>query len=688
MRTRVLTHRIAHLIHAHGAQPWQVLAITFTNKAANEMKERLAAMLGAEAAAQLFAGTFHSLCYRLLKQHIGELAGCGRSQAFTVFDQDMSCRLLAQLVRAEHPDWKGRDITHKAGEVQNKISSVKNSMLTWHAPSPQAVERLVEKHLVRQRSVDAPSAAEELKERELVAWFGRYEAALRTNNALDFDDLLGLTVALLRSVPAVRERYLRRFRHVCVDEFQDTNTSQYELVKLLTLPRADLFIVGDPDQSIYGWRGAVMTNMTHAFGKDYPQAQVHALRDNYRSCARIVATAEQVIAANDDWERAGLNPKRPPGHPIEVHMLRNSYDEAQHIASQIQQALKSGEHPEEQIAVLLRTHIQARLLEQELVQRNIPYVLVGGVPFWRRVEIQDVMAYLRLAVSLHNDVALSRIINTPRRGLGDTSIDKLQAAAKAQGTTLCGLLFGGAAAGGGGAGLPQLPDRKELGLTAKAAAALEAFRELVLELHRAVASQPLARAMQAIIDKTGYDKHVREGGCSSSGKEGDELERLQRLAQLLAAAAEYEPGKLSGAAALDAAFDGPAAAARVEAAAAAAAGVAAAAAAAGGEAGQTPLERAQNFLDEVALYSAVDEGGQGARGVRLMTMHAAKGLEYELVFIPGCNDGTVPLLRSKEEELGGSTLSEERRLFYVSLTRAKQRLRLSHTRESNHYGSA
>ncbi|PRW20204.1 ATP-dependent DNA helicase isoform B [Chlorella sorokiniana] len=685
-KTRVLTHRIAHLIHAHGAQPWQVLAITFTNKAANEMKERLAGMLGAAAAAQLFAGTFHSLCYRLLKRHIGELEGCGRTQAFTVFDQDMSCRLLAQLVRAEHKDWKGRDVSEKAGQLQHAISGAKNSMLTWHAPSAQAAERLVEQHLVRQRGSEELSAAEELQERELVTWFGRYEQALRQNNALDFDDLLGQTVALLRTAPAVRERYLRQFRHVCVDEFQDTNTSQYELVKLLTLPRADLFVVGDPDQSIYGWRGADMTNMTHAFGKDYPQAQIHALRDNYRSCARIVATAERVIAANDDWERAGLRPKRPAGHPIEVHMLRDSYDEARHIASEIQQALRSGEHPEEQIAVLFRTHIQARLVEQELVLRNIPYVLVGGVPFWRRVEIQDVMAYLRLAVSLRDDVALARIINTPRRGLGDTSIEKLHAAAAAQGVTLSALLFGGAAAvGGGSAGLPQLPDRKELGLTPKAAAALEAFRELMLGLHGAVASQPLGRALKAIIDKTGYEKHVQDGGCSSSSKEGDEQERLQRLGQLLSAADEYEPGKLSGAAALDAAFDGPAASARVQAAAAAAAGVAASAVAAGGSAGGTPLQRAQNFLDEAALYSAVDEGGEGARGVRLMTMHAAKGLEFELVFIPGCNDGLVPLIRGNSDS---STLSEERRLFYVSLTRAKQRLRLSHTRESNHYGAS
>ncbi|KAL4857524.1 ATP-dependent DNA helicase PcrA [Chlorella vulgaris] len=808
-KTRVLTARIAQLIHTHGAHPWQILAITFTNKAADEMKERLATMLGEEVAKKLFAGTFHGLCYRILKSHIRDLEHAGRDSSFTVYDQDMTLRLLANEVKRQNPDWKAKDVNQEASRLQGAISSAKNSMLTWHATTPLGVERCVREHLQRQAAAeDNPLKAVEAG--VLAEWFGMYEAALRANNAVDFDDLLGLSVALLASNEAVRQRYHRRFRHVLVDEFQDTNATQYELVKLLAMPRADLFVVGDPDQSIYGWRGADMTNMTEAFVKDFPGAQVCDLQDNYRSSARIVATAQSVIAPNDEWQRKGMNPMHPAGDLIQVLVIEldDSQQEARYVAAEIAATLQRGDHPEEQVAVLFRTHAQSRLVEQELFRRGVRYVLVGGLPFWRRAEVQDVMAYLRLAVGLRDNIALSRIINTPRRGIGDTSLIKLQAAAAERGLTLCSLLFGdgfssegsqgsdegsqgsgegsqggqgsceqikGSKGGEGGEGrgmqLPPLPDRKELGLPAKAATALEAFRQLMAELHVAVRTQPLHTALMHIVDRTGYEKYLLDGGLTTSAsKQGDEAERVERIWQLLGAAADYSPGAMSGAVSLDEDYpeggggsgstdndtgssdsdsdresrlalrvtligtddsdgdvefsfgggseysdfsDGDFGGTE-EAEAETETGVgeagAAGAGAAGGEgeeaeaAGRSeggggkggagtrpsmpPLQRAQNFLDEVALYSGADEGGAATPGVRLMTMHAAKGLEFELVYIPGCNDGLMPLLRGEPGAVDlVKHVAEERRLFYVSLTRAKQRLRILHTAVTSLYGA-
>ncbi|KAL4451267.1 hypothetical protein ABPG77_009339 [Micractinium sp. CCAP 211/92] len=699
-KTRVLTSRIAHLIQAHGAQPYQILAITFTNKAANEMKERLAAMLGEDASKELFAGTFHSLCYRILKRHITDLEGTGRDTTFTIYDQDMSTRVVARLVRAANPDWGARAVNAKAAQVQDAISRAKNSMLTWHADTPRV---RAGQRCTLQRASQAPRPAHptNICTAGPGAWsVATYERAMRDSNACDFDDLLGLTVALLRRSEAVRRRYLARFQHVLVDEFQDTNPTQYELVKLLTLPRADLFVVGDPDQSIYSFRGAVMSNMTHALRRDFPDAQVLALRDNYRSSSRIVATAERVISRNDDWKRAGLRPMLGPGQPIEVHVLEDSHEEAEFIAKQIKGMLLRGEHPEEQVAVLLRTHVQSRLLEQQLVLHKVPYVLVGGVPFWRRMEIQDVMAYLRLAVGLRDDVALTRIINTPKRSVGDASVKKLQAHAAERGLSLCALLFGRPPAGAAtAASLPPLPDRKQLGLTPQAAAALQAFRELVLALHESVGSRPLAAAIRDIIAMTGYEEHVKEGGCSSAKKgeqrHGEHEDRLMRLEQLVAVAEEYVPGSLSGAGA----FDVDADVAGSEGSSGSASGAVEDVEVTRHPGGSPPpgyayhpshllqLQKAQNFLDEAALYSSADEGGQGARGVRVMTMHAAKGLEFEAVFVPGCNDTTIPLIRAGDSrESPELALSEERRLFYVSLTRAKQRLWLCHTLQTTHFG--
>jgi DNA helicase II / ATP-dependent DNA helicase PcrA len=326
---------------------------------------------------------------------------------------------------------------------------------------------------------------------------------MRANNALDFDDLLSMAVALLRTSADVRNRLRRKFRHVLCDEFQDTNNPQYELLKLLAgvepknaapveliggrvLGPADLFVVGDPDQAIYGWRGADVGNMQTEFDLDFPEASTFFLRDNYRSSGGILGAAQSVIARNQDWDRLQLNAKLGMGVPIQVCQLDTNHDEAEHIGKEISCLINDHRVASEHIAVLLRTHAQGRLVEKELVARSIPYVLIGGLAFWRRLEIQDAMAYVRLAVTLDDGVALDRVINVPKRGLGPASVAKLTAAAAAVNLTPCQLLFGKQR--DGVHVFPPLPDAKTLGVSAKAAAALEEFRAAVAEM-RAVTSQ-------------------------------------------------------------------------------------------------------------------------------------------------------------------------------------------------------
>jgi superfamily I DNA/RNA helicase len=726
-KTRVLTARAAHLVHAHGASPWQVAAITFTNKAADELRERLGAALGPAAAGELFAGTFHSLCYRVLRRSLSRLPGTGRTENWTLYDQDAALALLSKLVRAAHPDWSAADARDAARGVQGRVSRLKNGLLSCHGLGG---ERAVAAFAALERGAagGAATPAEQRADAELAAWFDAYECALRAADALDFDDLLGGAVALLRGDAELRGRLRRRWRHVLVDEFQargnacfacfvyvlpprsharfqapgcppnqaqsapllaaaaggaraaapalgvarsrvlprpapfapllqDTNAPQYELVRLLAGPEpptrdaqpasaaaaaaappapvGSVFVVGDPDQAIYGWRGAEVGNMRDRFLKDFPSAALHRLCDNYRSSPAILGAAAAVIARSPagggGGDRAPLRPRRPAGPAVRVHVTQDAYEEADYIASEVAAALAAGACRQEEIAVLLRTHAQARPVEAALVAAGVPYVLVGGTPFWRRTEVQDVMAYLRLAVAPSDGVALDRILNVPKRGLGPASVAKLAAAAAAARATLPELLFGAAGAGGdsGALALPPLPPPKALGLSPKAAGAVEAFRAAVAATRAAAAARPLGAALEAAMQAVGYEAHVREGGCG--GKAGDEGERLARLRQLARAATAYTPGSLAGAEALDAALD--------EALLLGDKGAAAAAAPAAPPvvdgAAVHGLPGARAFLEEAALYSGVEEGEEAAGGVRLCTMHAAKGLEFHTVFVPG-----------------------------------------------------
>jgi DNA helicase-2/ATP-dependent DNA helicase PcrA len=584
--------------------------------------------------------------------------------------------------------------------------------------------------------------AQKASAEDLAEWFDMYEQAMRTANALDFDDLLGYTTAVLRHDVELRERLRRRWRHVLVDEFQDTNSPQYEIVKLLagidqdTLNTSEInnnnsssssshvFVVGDTDQAIYGWRGADVRNMRTLFQTDFPTGEVYRLRDNYRSTPGIITAAEAVISRNGDGDRAGLRAHRPQGPPIRIRCLQDAFEEAESVARDIATLIRSNTCKDRDIAVLFRTHMQARFIEQQLVKNSIPYVLVGGVSFWRRVEIQDILAYVRLAISLDDEVALKRVLNVPKRGIGEVSIAKLEAAGvESEGGSLCRLLWPSEDTLIQRIdGIEPLQVVKKV-LSAKTAATVEQFRSTLLQMREALATQPLSVALQRIIELAEYKEHVNKGGCGTKEDDDDIQDRLLRLRQLVAAAAEFRPGTAAGAAALDAAFAAIdleedekidqrisqllneksgkdstlekklfSAAAKVEMVVEVEAmeevtavgnnngdqNLSECSSKSSTESSEELLATARAFLDEAALYSGADEGAD-VDGIRLMTMHAAKGLEFEVVFVPGCVEGLVPLFNPERGDTVDD-LEEETRLFFVSMTRAKSDLRLSYTR--------
>jgi superfamily I DNA/RNA helicase len=621
-KTRVLIARVSHLIHDHGAQPWQIAAITFTNKAAGELKERLGITLGEEAATAVFAGTFHSLCYRLLRKGgMSELPEAGRTSAFTLYDEEAAKAVITKLVRQEEPhlkvgvglfEWdcldaaspfsfallccsppfflserrflfflepqelslprllrayriiflfflfkkkkktkpylfapQVTDVKRRVRSLSSSISRVKNAQRAWAALRGKEV--VFSSLRIINGSDDTFDKA---YADDLAHWYDLYEDALKGADAVDFDDLLGLTAALLARQPRYRDRLRRRIRYLLIDEFQDTNTTQYELVRLIAgeadsewvdktaaaaaavdesgnhgVPQgqqrhqgAHLYVVGDPDQAIYGWRGADPFHMRRAFKMDFPRGETFFLSDNYRSTEPILKAASAVIAANpadasDGCSRA-LRPIRGVGSRVRVVHLRDAEAEAMYIAEEVESTLKSGRCKPENIAILLRVHFQAVAVEKQLAKRGIKYVLVGGLPFWRRKEVQDVMAYLRLAVcggARGSDVAVDRVINLPKRGLGDAAVAKLNAYAQMMRASLSEALFGGddydaAAAGGGGdvGELPRLPSAKELGISAKALESVEAFRTAVWAARAEAARGSLSTAIRTIIQQASW----------------------------------------------------------------------------------------------------------------------------------------------------------------------------------------
>ncbi len=613
-KTRVLVHRIAYLLGQRGVGPGQVLAITFTNKAAAEMRERVTALIGRPAAV-MWVSTFHSMCVRILRREARYISAqpSGLTSNFSIYDADDTRRLIAMVARDLDLDPK----RYPASTLAAKISNLKNELADPHAAAAAAVHDL---------------------DRRVAEVYAAYQRRLVTSNALDFDDLIMCTVELLQTVPDVAEYYRRRFRHVLVDEYQDTNHAQYMLIRELVAPAAEgadpaeLCVVGDADQAIYAFRGATIRNIEE-FERDFPDARTILLEQNYRSTQTILSAANAVISRNSGRRDKRLWSAAGDGEPIVGYVADNEHDEAAFVASEIDRLVDGGEARFGDVAVFYRTNNSSRAFEEVFIRLGLPYKVVGGVRFYERREVRDALAYLRVLDNPEDTVSLRRILNTPRRGIGDRTEAVLAAHAEQEQTSFAAVLRDVAS----GQEVPLLNPRARNAITA--------FVVMMDELREQVAAgEEVAEILQAVLERTGYRAELDES------EDPQDASRLDNLTELVTVAREFaaEPGPVVPA------EDG------------------------GAEPGSLAA-----FLERVALVADADQipdddpaEDDGAAGgvVTLMTLHTAKGLEFPVVFLTGWEDGLFPHLRA----LGEATeLAEERRLAYVGLTRARHRLYLS-----------
>jgi DNA helicase-2/ATP-dependent DNA helicase PcrA len=605
-KTRVLTYRVAYLVRAHDIAPWHIMAVTFTNKAAREMRERLVAtgngdsrrpqLLSGRQMEGLTVGTFHATCARILRRESESLAG--RDNSFVIYDTNDQLALMRQAVRELNLDEKKA----KPSAILNAVSKCKNDLI-----GPDVFQ--------------ANSYFEEIVRRV----YPKYQQLLQTNNAFDFDDLIMVTVELLRQRSDLLAAYRQRFRHVLVDEFQDTNLAQYELVKLLAGPQPSLFAVADEDQSIYSWRGADYRNVLR-FRKDYPQHRLILLEQNYRSTATILEAAKQVIRRNVDRVDKDLFTQRGAGARIRVVEMYDEQAEAQFVVDEIIRLQASGEHPAGHCAVMYRTNAQSRVLEEEFIARGMPYRLVRGTRFYERKEIRDALAYLRLVHNPHDSVSLARVINVPPRGIGAQTLADLEKWAFKLGVSAFDALLK-LESESRGEHLP-LPSP----FTGRGRNALLRFGELLTHLVAERNRVRLPELFDLILTDSGYRDYVRDGSVEGQ-------ERWDNLMELRGVANEF--------AALE------------------------------------PAEALPAFLERVALVADVDGLDESDSGPALLTLHAAKGLEFPTVFIVGMDEDILPHVRSTESR---EAMEEERRLCYVGMTRARDRLYLVHTRQRTALG--
>ncbi|HEY5976812.1 MAG TPA: UvrD-helicase domain-containing protein [Solirubrobacterales bacterium] len=595
-KTRVLTHRIAYLLATERARPGEILAITFTNKAASEMRERVGDLVGRSVRA-MWVTTFHSACARMLRADAERL---GYSRSFTIYDESDSLRMLKRCMTELGIDPK----RYPPRAIRAQISGAKNQLVD------------ASEYGQRQGSVFEETAAEV---------YGLYEKRMLAANAMDFDDLLVRTVNALELFEEVRERWRRTFRHVLVDEYQDTNHAQYRLLQLLCADHGNLMVVGDEDQSIYGFRHADIRNILD-FERDFPEAEVIKLEQNYRSTQTILSAANAVVERNRERREKKLWTEIAGGEPVQLAELRDEHEEARWVAGEIQRLVEEEEVRREDVAVFYRTNAMSRVLEDTLVRFELPYQVIGGTKFYERAEIKDAVAYLSLLVNSSDQVSFSRVVNSPRRGIGNTS----QARIASHANTV---------------GLPvwEVVDRVEEvpGLGAAAIKALSRFHELIESLReRAESGAPVAEILEATLRESGYLEALEaERTIEAEG-------RVENLEELIGVAGEFDANH------------------EIE-----------------GEVDIPPLEE---FLQQISLYTEQDGLREEESLVTLMTLHNAKGLEYDTVFIVGCEEGSFPHMRALEE--GGE--EEERRLCYVGITRARQRLYMTWARERRLFGRA
>jgi DNA helicase-2/ATP-dependent DNA helicase PcrA len=595
-KTKVLTTRIAYLLAARGVQPGEVLAITFTNKAAGEMKERVAALVGSRAR-MMWVSTFHSACVRILRAEAKKL---GFTTTFSIYDQADAQRLMTLVCRDLDLDPK----RFPARSLSNQVSDLKNELVDYET---------------------ARDRADNVVQKQVAEVYATYQARLREANAMDFDDLIMTTVNLLQAFPDVAEHYRRRFRHVLVDEYQDTNHAQYTLVRLLSepvgleLPAAELCVVGDADQSIYAFRGADIRNIND-FEIDFPTAEVVLLEQNYRSTQTILSAANAVIARNPERKDKRLWTDSGEGEQIVGYVADNEHDEAAFVASEVDRLLDDEGIKHSDVAVFYRTNAQSRVFEEVFVRVGLPYRVVGGVRFYERKEVRDTLAYLRVLANPADTVSLRRILNTPRRGIGDRAEACIEAFASRERIGFAAAIRR----------CDEVP-----GMATRSAKAVTEFADLMDELRALVeGNMPPAEVLEAVLDRTGY---LAELAASTDPQDES---RVENLAELVGVAREFSE--------------------------------------------RVPDGGVPAFLEQVSLVADADTvPGEGDGVVTLMTLHAAKGLEYPAVFLTGLEDGVFPHLRTLGDE---RELQEERRLAYVGITRARQRLYLSRAHVRSAWG--
>ena len=571
-KTKVLTTRIARLIE-NGVPSYQILAITFTNKAAKEMKERIEKMV---SDCDSFIGTFHSFGLRIIRENVHYL---GMDRNFTILDSDDVLSLIKKILKDKGYDSKQVSPSY----VRGRISFIKNEML-----SDSEAEKFMQ------------------NDYEQIAYqvYLEYNSKLRKNNSVDFDDLLRLPVMLFQSHPEVLEHYQDKYQYILIDEYQDTNEVQYKLVKLLSNKHKNIFVVGDPDQSIYQFRGANYKNILN-FENDYPNTKVIALEDNYRSTKMILDAANSVIRNNKERKEKNLRSHYGDGTKIKYVRAYDEKNEATQVLAEIKRLLESG-YQKKDIAIFYRTNAQARVIEEQFLKSNIPYKVVGSFYFYSRKEIKDLICYLRLLLNPNDDVSLRRIINVPKRGIGSTSVDKLEVSANINGTSM----------------FEELSSSKELD-----------FKRLILELRKDMESLSLTELIDNVLEKSGIRQELELDKSLES-----EL-RLDNLMEFKSITATFEENT-----------------------------------------GSVDLG---DFLEEISLIADMSEHKTSDDVVTLMTMHSAKGLEFPIVFLLGLEEGIFPHQNSFLEEGG---LEEERRLCYVGITRAKEKLYLFNAKSRMMYG--
>jgi len=584
-KTRVLTHKIAFLIQEKGYQPNQILAVTFTNKAAKEMKLRVQNLLPKIPVNSIKIGTFHSICARILRTEIYKL---GYTSAFTIYDQKDVKNLLKDIIKKQNYDLQ----QFSPSAVNSYISKLKNSMVYPN---------------------DLLSQKENFFEKRLSLIYDEYQKQLKVNNAVDFDDLILLTIKLFENDITTLNKYQKKIKYILVDEYQDTNKTQFQLIQLLSNNKCDICVVGDDDQSIYGWRGADIKNILE-FKDNYENPKIFKLEQNYRSTEIILSAAYSVIKNNKNRANKKIWSDKNGGNLISLHLSQDERFEARKIIQNIHLEYKNGRNYEE-LVILYRTNAQSRAIEDELRKNNIPYKIVGGVKFYDRKEIKDILSYLRLIINPKDNLSFERIINFPARGIGKTTINKIKKYAEEEKISLLDTIA------------------KNLSVGKKQLKSIDSFRNLILDLSLKCKELNPTEIIKLLIEKIQlkdyYNNQISD----------ENIERWANIEELISTISEYSE--------------------------------------------INPNLFLKDFLEEVSLLTDIDRWNNENSTVTLMTLHTAKGLEFPVVFICGLEEGLFPIVGALEEE---NELEEERRLFYVGLTRAMEKVYLTHAQTRRRFG--